>query len=75
MSRSQGIPPLTYRQILLTALEEDNMVDFSEGHEQISRSHPHRMRLQRRLYRIYSISFLVFIILCNHKLVPFLPNH
>ena len=30
-----------------------------------------RMRLKRRLYRIYTVYFLIFRILCNFKLVSF----
>ena len=33
--------------------------------------YPQRMRLQRRLYRIYTVYFHIFRILCNLKLVSF----
>ena len=35
----------------------------------IIQGYPQRMRLQRRLYGIYTFCFLIFTIPCNYKLV------
>ena len=38
---------------------------------ELVQGYPQRMRIQRRLYRIYTVYFLLFKILCNIKLVAF----
>ena len=39
------------------------------------RDKPQRMRLQRRLYEIYTVCLFTFTIPCNCKLFLSLPNH